>query len=242
MENVFLYRNFFMQVYIIMIIKGNESIIIFVVLGFDYECLYVDVGINGRNLDGYVWSRSFFKYVLDNLDNLLNILFSRLFFGRRNLVFFVFIGDEVFRLFKYMLKFYFSRNFIVDQRIINYRILRGRRIFENILGILGNRWRCFRVFFLLVLFKVKGIILVVFIFYNWLRVDVSSRNIYSLFVFIDREDFEIVEVIFGLWREDILIGFFFNLQFLTLRNCFNEVKNMREEFIQWFNNEGDVLW
>lgn len=84
------------------------------VLGFDYECLYVDVGINGRNLDGYVWSRSFFKYVLDNLDNLLNILFSRLFFGRRNLVFFVFIGDEVFRLFKYMLKFYFSRNFIVD--------------------------------------------------------------------------------------------------------------------------------
>lgn len=79
------------------------------------------------------------------------------------------------------------------------------------MGILGNRWRCFRVFFLLVLFKVKGIILVVFIFYNWLRVDVSSRNIYSLFVFIDREDFEIVEVIFGLWREDILIGFFFNL-------------------------------
>lgn len=51
------------------------------VLGFDYECLYVDVSINGRNLDGYVWSRSFFKYVLDNLDNLLNILFSYLFFG-----------------------------------------------------------------------------------------------------------------------------------------------------------------
>ena len=33
--------------------KGNESIITNIVAGHEYECLYVDVGINGRTSDGH---------------------------------------------------------------------------------------------------------------------------------------------------------------------------------------------
>ncbi|KAK2555533.1 Protein ANTAGONIST OF LIKE HETEROCHROMATIN PROTEIN 1 [Acropora cervicornis] len=33
--------------------KGNESIIALVVSGPDYECLYADIGTNGRNPDGH---------------------------------------------------------------------------------------------------------------------------------------------------------------------------------------------
>lgn len=45
------------------------------VFGLDYDCFYVDIGINGRNLDGYVWVRCNLKEVLDDLINLFCILF-----------------------------------------------------------------------------------------------------------------------------------------------------------------------
>ena len=132
--------------------RGNESIIALVVSGPDYECLYVDVGTNGRNPDGHAWGRGSLKYALNDSDNPLNIPPPRPLPGRTTPVPFVLTGDEAFGLSKYMLKPYPSRNLTVEQRITNYRISRGRRISENILGILGNRWRCFRVPFLLAQF------------------------------------------------------------------------------------------
>ena len=222
--------------------KGNESIIALVVSGPDYECLYVDVGTNGRNPDGHAWGRSPLKHSLDDSDNPLSIPPPRPLSGRTNPVPFVLTGDEAFGLSKYMLKPYPSRNLTEEQRITNYRISRGRRISENILGILGNRWRCFRVPFLLAPFKVKGITLAALTLHNWLRADASSRNIYSPQTLIDREDPETSEVIPGSCREDIPTDSFLNLQPSTARNSSNEAKNMREEFTQWFNNEGDVSW
>ena len=135
--------------------KGNEIIIALVVSGPDYECLYVDVGTNARNPDGHAWGRFSLKQALENPDNPLNIPPPRSLPGRTTPVPFVLTGDEAFGLSKYMLRPYPSRNLTVEQRISNYRISRGRRISENILGILGNRWRCFRVPFLLVPSKVK---------------------------------------------------------------------------------------
>ena len=168
--------------------KGNESIIALVVSGPDYECFYVDVGTNGRNPDGHAWGRSSLKYALNDSDNPLNIPPPRPLPGRTTPVPFVLTGDEAFGLSKYMLKPYPSRNLTLEQRITNYRISRGRRISENILGILGNRWRCFRVSFLLAPFKVKGITLAALTLHNWLRADTSSRNIYSPPTLVDRED------------------------------------------------------
>lgn len=132
--------------------------------------------------------------------------------------------------------------FTVEQRIANYRISRGRRIPENILGILGNRWRCFRVPFLLVPSKVEGITLVALTLHNWLRADSTSRNIYCPPTLVDREDPDTAEIIPGSWREDTSSDPFLDLQPSLTRNCCNEAKKMREEFTQWFNNEGDVVW
>ena len=41
--------------------KGNESIIALVMAGPEYECLYVDVGTNGRNPDGHAWGHCSLK-------------------------------------------------------------------------------------------------------------------------------------------------------------------------------------
>ena len=141
-----------------------------------------------------------------------------------------------------MLRPFPSRNLTVEQRIANYRISRGRRISENILGILGNRWRCFRVPFLLAPVKVKGITLAALTLHNWLRADSSSWNIYCPPALVDREDLETGEIITGSWREDTPTDSFLDLQPSFSRNFSSEAKRMCEELTQWFNNEGDLVW
>ena len=168
--------------------KGNESIITLVVAGPDYECLYVDVGTYGRNPDEHAWSRCSLKMELENPDNPLNIPADEPLPGSSKPVPFVLTGDEAFPLSEHMLKPYPNRNLSVEQRVANKRISRGRRISENLLGILVNRLRCFKVPFLLHPSKVKIITLAALSLHNWLRADASSRNVYCPPTLIDRED------------------------------------------------------
>ncbi|PFX33921.1 hypothetical protein AWC38_SpisGene1062 [Stylophora pistillata] len=193
--------------------EGNESIIALVVSGPDYECFYVDVGTNGRNQDGHAWGRCFLKKALDSPDNPLNVPPPRPLPGRVTPVPFVLTGDEAFGLAKYMLRPYPSRNLTVEQRIANYRISRAP-------------------------YKVKRITLAALTLHNWLRADTSTRNIYCPPTLSDREDPETAEIIPGSWRDDIPADSFLDLQPSVSRNCSSEAKNMREEFTQWFNNEG----
>ena len=160
--------------------KGNDSIIALVVAGPEYECLYVNVGINGRNSDGHAWGNCSLKDALDVPTNPLNIPSPQPLPNRTTPVNFVLTGDEAFGLAKYMLRPYPQRNLTLEQRIANYRISRGRRISENILGILCNRWRCFRTPFLLCPEKVKVITITTLILHNCLRADKCSRNIIIL--------------------------------------------------------------
>ena len=89
------------------------------------------------------------KKALESCDNPLNIPPLRPLPGATKPIAFVLTGDEAFPLSKHMFKPYPRRNLTVEERIANYRISRGRKISENILGILGNRWRCFLAPFLL---------------------------------------------------------------------------------------------
>ncbi|CAB4006040.1 Hypothetical predicted protein [Paramuricea clavata] len=150
--------------------------------------------------------------------------------------------DEAFPLTTYLLKPYPNKNLTVEQRITNYRISRGRRISENILGILGNRWRCFRVPFLLEPEKVKKITLAILVLHNWLRADAGSRAVYCPSTLIDNENCDTGEIIKGTWRADTTSESFLDLQPTISRNSTSKAKQMREEFNVWFNNKGDLPW
>ena len=222
--------------------KGNESIIALVVSGPDYECLYADVGTNGRNPDGHAWARCNLKEALEDPANPLHIPPQQPLPGRSEPVPFVLTGDEAFGLAKYMLRPYPQKNLTVEQRIANYRISRGRRISENILGIMCNRWRCLRVPFLLRPEKVKVIVLAILVLHNWLRADISSKHVYFPPAMMDQEDSNTGEVFPGTWRDDTLRESFLDLEASLSRNSTRVAKEMREEFTSWFNNEGDVAW
>ena len=71
-------------------LKGSDRIILLTVVGPEYEFLYAEVGINGRNSDGGAWAQSPLKMALeDGMD-----------------IPYVLVGDDAFPLSHYMMKPY----------------------------------------------------------------------------------------------------------------------------------------
>ena len=220
--------------------KGNESVIALIMSGPNYECLYADVGTNGRNSDEHAWARCSLKKALDSQDNPFNIPPPFPLPGASKAVPFVITADEAFSLASYMLKPYPRKSLTVEERIANYRISRGRRISENILGILAYRWRCFRAPFLLSPVKVQKIAMAVLTLHNWLNSDRFSRNVYCPPGLTDNENPETGEIIQGTWRDDSPLESLVSLQ-PSLKHNYNRcAQEMRQEYTRWFNDEGDV--
>ena len=182
--------------------KGNESVIALIRSAPSYECLHADVDTNGRNSDGYAWARCSLKKALNSPKNPLNIPPPCPLPGASKAVPFVITADEAFSLASYMLKPYPRKSPTVEERIANCRISRGRRISENIVGILANRWRCFRAPFLLSPVKVQKITMAVLSLRNWLNSDRFSRNVYCPRGPTDNENPVTGEIIQGTLTDD----------------------------------------
>ena len=54
------------------------------------------------------------------------------------------MADDAFGLKPHMMKPYPNQNLPIDQRILNYRLSRARRVIENTFGIATSRFRVFR--------------------------------------------------------------------------------------------------
>lgn len=99
--------------------KHTHSVVLMAVAGPNYECLYADVGTNGRIADGGVWNKSKFVQCLE--EGKLGVPGDRpLPFGREPLPH-VFLGDDAFALHQYVMKPYLQRNLTLEKRIYNYR-------------------------------------------------------------------------------------------------------------------------
>ena len=144
--------------------KGTNSIILLAMVGPEYEFLFVDVGINGRNSDGGNSSQSHLKNGLEK--NTLNLSDPTPLPGRNYPLPYVCTGDDAFPLTAYMMKAYPQKNLSLAKRIFNYRLSRMKRISENAFGILANHWRVFRNPFLLEPEKVKATTLAVLTLHN----------------------------------------------------------------------------
>ena len=222
--------------------KVNESVTALIMSGPSYECLYADVGTNGRNSDGHAWARCSLKKALDSPDNPLNIPPPCPLPGASKAVPFVITADEAFPLASYMLKPYPRKSLTVEERIANYRISRGRRISENILGILANRWRCFRAPFLVSPVKVQKIAMAILTLHNWLNSDRFSRNVYCPPGLTDNENPVTGEITQGSWRDDSPLESPVSLQPSLKHNYSRDAQEMRQEYTRWFNDEGNVPW
>ena len=206
-------------------------------VGPEYEFLFV-VGMNGRNSDGGNWSQSRLKNGLEK--NTLNFSDPTPLLGRNYPLPCRCKGNGAFPLPAYMMKPY--QNLSLEKRIFSYRLSRMGRISENAFGILANRWRVFRKLFLLEPEKVKAITLAVLILHNWLRKESDIGKVYFSPTLVDREDPETGEIIEGSWRKEIPTESWKSLSNTRAHNPANEAKRIREEFTDYFTNEGCIPW
>ena len=154
---------------------------------------------------------------------------------------FVIVGDNAFALKNYMMKPFPQRNLTIEKRIYNYRHSRARRISENMFGILANRWRVFQTTMHLSPERATSVTLSALILHNYLLKS-PSKGIYCSPGLIYQED-EQGNVVAGSWRTELMTE-----EFRALapqchgNNISNSSKYIREVFMDYFMNEGAVIW
>lgn len=122
--------------------KGHHSINLLGISDANYCFTIVDIGAEGRQSDGGVFSSSEigkrFELNLFKLPNAKQIEIN----GPE---LYVLVADKAFPLSMYTMRSY-PRNGKLDirKKVFNYRLSRARRVVENAFGLLVARWRIYR--------------------------------------------------------------------------------------------------
>ena len=219
--------------------KHSHSVILLAIAGPDYECLYADVGKNGRVNDGGVWNACKMAKSIENGTASLP-QDSRIHENSLQMPY-VLLGDDAFALKRYMMKPYPQKNLSVDKRIYNYRHSRGRRISENLFGILANRWKIYHTKILLQPEKLESLVLTTLALHNMLRASSESRNVYSPFSLADSIGID-GSMVDGEWRRESEAGMFSLQPKSTGSNSPLSAKQVRDNFKDYFVGEGAIEW
>lgn len=151
---------------------------------------------------------------------------------------YVFVADDAFSLTENMLKPYGAAHLTKEERILNYRLSRARRMIENSFGILSSKWRIFRTTINADVEIVESIGACVCL-HNWLRSKQGQESFtYIAPDLVDRYDAS-GNLIVGSWRNE-------ENNFISLErskgNLNRNGKDVRNAFKQYFNGEGSVDW
>nr|CAI5824185.1 unnamed protein product [Callosobruchus analis] len=202
--------------------KGSHSIVLLALVDADYKFITIDVGAYGRNSDGGIFEKSEIGKKLQRGTFSVpgNVPLKTNGLPQPHII----VGDEAFPLKTYLLRPY-SR-FHLDEnepnnKYINYRLSRARRVVENAFGILVARWRVFRRHLEVQPYLVDKIVLASCCLHNMLCSDSLEPDIPTL-----------------RSREAALQ----NLQGIR-RNYANDAFRTRETFKEYFNSPiGAVPW
>lgn len=223
--------------------KGFFSLVLLAVVDANYCFIYVSVGCQGRLSDGGVYNSSTLKELLEN--SKLDIPPSTCLPGRTVLpVPFVLLADDAFALTKHVMKpFPGLHEKGSDERVFNYRHCRGRRVVENVFGILSVVFRVLRKPLLLEPENADKVVLACVHLHNFLRRSESSSSSYTPQGTFDCEDLRTGTIIPGQWRVESMPG----ETLLHLKRVPKKpsqlAKEVRKEFSAYFKSkEGSVSW
>jgi len=205
------------------------------IVNANYEFVICDVGTNGRVSDGGVIDNT--KFYKNLQSETLNLPKAENVNGSNKKLNYVFLGDEAFSLRPDFLKPYNQRELTLERRIFNYRLSRARRTVENVFGILANRFRIFHTSINLKVENIDKVVMACCVLHNFLK----KRNTmsYILNSDIDVEDNELGTLTVGLRSDQNNL---LDLQRGQNRQSSTEAKNVRQDFEEYFNNEGTVPW
>ena len=209
-----------------------------------YQFPVVDIGDSGRQSDGSVYNNSHLGFAIGN--NTLNLPDPDVVGSNpENILPYVFVTDNSFRLKCHMMKLYPDQNISLDERIFNYRCFRARRIIENAIGIATSR---FRIFQRPIIANTEKVILItksVVELHNFLmkkRGSQSENYSYCPPSYVDQESRS--GIVSGDWRkEETICDGLQSIQKLGSNNYSKSAKEVCDRFKNYFcSTEGAVEW
>uniref|UniRef100_A0A1B6CKQ4 DDE Tnp4 domain-containing protein n=1 Tax=Clastoptera arizonana TaxID=38151 RepID=A0A1B6CKQ4_9HEMI len=221
--------------------KGFFSIVLLAVVDANYCFTYVSVGCQGRISDGGVFAHSKIKKLWDESD--LNLPNPKMLPGRTYPVPYVLLADDAFPLQPNIMKpFPGLHDKGSLQRTFNYRQCRGRRVVENVFGIVSVVFRVLRKPLLLEPENAERIVLTCAHLHNFLRRSESSSASYNPSGTYDSEDAS-GTLVSGQWRVDGMPqGTLLRLKRIP-RKPSELAKEIRKEFAEYFKSpQGSVSW
>lgn len=215
--------------------KKTHSVVLMAIANANCEFLYCDVGTNGRISDGGVLNNTKFYEKLVNND--LRIPKPWCIGSSDRVLGYVFVGDEAFAMRPELIKPYRRETLTRERRIFNYRLSRARRVVENTFGILASRFRIFHTNINLNVDNVDIVVLACCVLHNFLRRR-SPQN-YTPPESMDRENISECTLELGERCDPELLH---DLQRGTRGQFLNNAIVVRDQFKEYFNNEGSVPW
>ena len=122
--------------------KKTFTVALLAVVDARHRFVVVDVGAQGKNFDGQVFSNSRLGKKLKNGSP--DLLSPAHLPGTTTTSPFMFVADEVFLLHNNLMQPHLGRNLSNRQRVFNYRLSRTRRKTEIAFGVVAYRFRVFR--------------------------------------------------------------------------------------------------
>ena len=216
--------------------KGWHSLVLLAIVDADYRFIMCDFGTNGRVSDGGVLQNTTF---FDKLQSgLLNIPAEETIRNTSRRLPYIFVADDAFPLRVDIMKPFRQGDLTsMERKIYNYRLSRARRIVENVFGIVAARFRIFHTQINLEPRKIDSVVMACCVLHNFLMDSVQKT--YAPPECFDSDNIEEGITNFGLHSRDSNME---SLDRRTYGNNTNAAKNVREDFMSYFVNEGQVPW
>jgi len=217
--------------------KGRHSMVLLAIADANYQFIMCDFGTNGRISDGGVLKNTKFFEKLEK--KLLNIPEADKIRNSDINVPYVFVVDDAFPLTENMMKPFRQAQLNSDiRKIFNYRLSRARRIIENAFGILVARFRIFHTAINLTPEHIDSIVMASCVLHNFLLKMVPTS--YAPPECFDRENISKGTISIGYEAQND------HTYSLSRTNQSGKppqsAKELREEFMKYFTNEGQVPW
>ena len=223
--------------------KGYFSIILLAVVGAQSQFIYADVGCQGRISDGGVLRNTDFFKALEgkklNIPEPKALPVDNINYQDCNPVIpYYFVGDDAFSLSQNLMKPYPNRGQTEEQRVMNYRFSRARRVSENAFGILSSKFRVFHSTLCVKPDNATIIVHAALALHNFLLH--RCPNVYTPSGYMDTENDE-GDIVDEDWRQSDEPC---SIRDITIPGC-NHTRNasaIRDCLCEYVNGPGQVPW
>jgi len=216
--------------------KNRHSMVLLAIVDAQYKFILCDFGTNGRISDGGVLRNTVFFDKLEH--NKLNIPADEIVRNSNKSLPYVFVADDAFPLRTDMIKPFRQADLnTYEKKIYNYRVSRARRIVENAFGILASRFRIFHTDINIDLNNIESVVMASCALHNYLTE--TNQASYSPPETHDTEMFDDGTIILGSTSTGSCM---IDLDRRQQGNITNAAKRIRESFMDYFVNEGQVPW